>query len=466
MWRTLAFGLALVAISAQTQAQPSAGPSNCADFRKNILDMENASVRPPGWVMFDSQLRLMYAKQCIVAPTRRAATEYWYRSDGTPLGIRADYTPPGWDQRTPYRPDGGAYIATPEIGALCAKATNPSLCALAKDVEADCLAPVDTQQRTQCEGILAGRMPDLPQPSEALPPIADLIGPARAAAPRLSDAQISADPGFQRMCAAANQNFNTCAVRRQNMTTMGTGGLGGGSSQAGAFEECQQLYGSVLNMCAATKLVAAPTKPAPTNPPPQQAKAAPPRQEAKPAGGDSRPPPGDPDAARKQQALSQMSPQCRGELNQLLQGADSGDQAKAANAYGSLRGQCDPSLRSLAGIGGLGLPERIMTSRSQRLLDRAMAGDEGAVPGRAAEAAQAGGSSFDMGQVLDFGIALLGVMNGVAGVYSPVSGGLYATRMGSIGNRPVRGTYGQGGPSGPSPGATIYGNGLREGTAR
>jgi hypothetical protein len=109
----------------------------------------------------------------------------------------------------------------------------------------------------------------------------------------------------------------------------------------------------------------------------------------------------------------------------------------------------------------MGLPERIMTSRSQRLMDRARSGDVGAVPGTA-EAVTQGGGSFDSGEVLEFGLTLLNVLSGVAGVYAAMPGGA-AARMGSIGNRSMRGTYGQGAPTyrpqPPSSQSTITGTG-------
>ena len=46
MWRTPAFGLVVVAFSAQVKAVPSRLPE-CVPFRQNIIDMENTSVRRP-----------------------------------------------------------------------------------------------------------------------------------------------------------------------------------------------------------------------------------------------------------------------------------------------------------------------------------------------------------------------------------------------------------------------------------
>ena len=452
MWRTLAFGLASFAISSQVKAAPSGSPE-CAQLRQNILDMENRSVRPPGWVMFDTQLRMMYVQQCIVAPTRKPADQYWYHADGTPLGTRADYSPPGWDPTEPYRPDGGAYTTTPEIAAACARSTNPSLCAMAKEIEADCRTPVDTQQRSQCAGILNGQVPDLPPASEPLPPVADLVGPARAAAPRMSDAQIWADRGFQRMCAAARDNEKTCAQRRQNMQSIGSGQLGG-SGQAGAFYECQQLYGSVLNMCASTQAVAtAPAKTMPAAPP----KPAPPQQ-AKPADGSghSAPPP-----AQPQQP--QMSAQCQQLVSTYVGAAQANDGARALAGYNALKsaGGCgvldkvDSGPPPAAAVGGdPRFPTRRATPLTDSYVQPCNANEAGCAQAmrQLEQAASPEAKSALVMHAISTGLQLgAAVANGLAaGMPQPgvaVRGG--GTNMNSIGNRPVRGTYGQGAPTGP-----------------
>ena len=164
--------------------------------------------------------------------------------------------------------------------------------------------------------------------------------------------------------------------------------------------------------------------------------------------------PSDAAAARRQQAVAQLSPQCRGELNSLLQGADTGNGSKASAAYGDLRAaQCDAQIRALAVAAGVELPERPMSPRLRSLAEKAMNGDEGPVPGTAAAVAQ-GGGSYNAGEVLEFGFALLNVLSGVAGVYAAMPGGAaarYGSNMGSIGNRPVGRTYGQGAPTRPAP---------------
>ncbi len=447
MWRTLALGLVLFAVAAQVKAAPT-GSAECAQFRQNILDMENTSVRPPGWVMFDSQLRMMYAQQCIVSPTRKVEQEFWFRQDGSPTGVKANCL--GANETCPDRPADAAYAATPEIGAFCAKTPNPSVCAMVKGIEADCRAPADTQTRNQCTAILNGETPDLPQPSEPLPPITDLIGPARAAAPQMSDAQIWADPGFQKMCRQADQNFNTCTARRQNMTTMGQGGLGGGSGQVGAFQECQQIYGAVLNMCGATKLAAGvPNKPIPANPPPKPA----PPQQAKPPSAKPPPNPGLSQAPPPPPS-SQMSPQCQQLVSNYVAAAQANDGPRALAGYNALKGA--------GGCGVLAKVDRPMPqspvtpaddprflARGATPLSDQVVGGCDASPAECQRRVQQlrAGVSPEAQAALVMNAISIGLQLGATmaqGMAATMPQG--GTNMNSIGNRPVQHTYGQGAP--------------------
>ncbi|HYD06785.1 MAG TPA: hypothetical protein VEC60_13715 [Reyranella sp.] len=432
-------------IGAATEVR--ADTQSCAQFRESILRMERESVRPPGWVHLAAYLRNLYAKECVVAPTRRADAEYWYREDGSPLGVRADYVPPGWDPAQPYRPEGGAFTTTPEIAAACARSVpfNPGMCAMMKGLEAACLRPVDTQKRVQCEGILAGRVPDLPPASEPLPPILDLIGPARATAPQLSSAQIQADPGFQRMCREAEGNFSTCAMRRQNMRNVGTSGLGS-SGQAGAFYECQQLYSGVLNMCAATKIAAT------AAPPPAAKPAAPPAKPAAPAPGAGR-------SAPAPQQQPQMSAQCQKLVGDYVSAAQANDGPRALAGYNALKsaGGCGVLDKVDSGPPPAPPAQAFPTRRGTPLTDSYVqpcaadqAGcaqamrqlEQGASPeAKAALMMHAISTGLQLGATVAGGIAAMQQPGGGGGV----SGG--GTNMNSIGNRPARGTYGQGAPT-------------------
>jgi hypothetical protein len=276
-----------------------------------------------------------------------------------------------------------------------------------------------------------------------------------------SPSTVPPSPQVLELCKAASANACKCKKSWDEIASVGSQSSGN-NGQARAFGDCYRLYSSVANMCG---LASCP----PSAPPVQQSMPAPPAQTPLATPGASMPPPPkqqpDPAAARSQQAVAQLSPQCRSQLNGFLQGADTGDSGKAAAAYDSLRAQCDAQVQALASAEGMGLPERKMTSRLQRLQGRAMSGDVGALPGTAEALAQ-GGGSFDSGEVLEFGLTLLNVLSGVAGVYAAMPGGAgirYGSNMGSIGNRSVRGTSGQGAPpyrpQSPSSTSTITGTG-------
>ncbi|MGE5149451.1 MAG: hypothetical protein ACM3II_04950 [Rhodospirillaceae bacterium] len=325
------------------------------------------------------------------------------------------------------------------------------MCAMVKGIEADCTAPADTQERNYCKSILNGQTPDLPQASEPLPPIADLIGPARAAAPQMSDAQIQADPGFQKMCEKANENWSKCALQRQNIASLGAPGLGS-NGQAGAFYECQQLYGGVLNMCAAPKLAAAaPNKPIPVNPPPKPA----PPQQAKPPSAKPPPNPGLSQAPPPPPS-SQMSPQCQQLVSNYVSAAQANDGPRSLAGYNALKGA--------GGCGVLAKVDRPMPqpqaapaedprfiARGATPLSDQVVGGCDASPAECQRRVQQlrAGVSPEAQAALFMNAVSIGlqlgaaVANGMAAAM-PQGGG---TNMNSIGNRPVQHTYGQGAPT-------------------
>lgn len=299
----------------------------------------------------------------------------------------------------------------------------------------------------------AGRVPDLPPASEPLPPIADLLGPARATAPQLSTPAIQADPGFQRMCREANDNANTCAARRQNMTSAGAPGLGS-TGQAGAFLQCQQVYMGVLNMCAATKIAAA--KP----PPPAKPPGAPPP--AKPADGTahSAPPPKPP---APQPQPPQMSAQCQQLVSNYVGAAQANDGARALAGYNALKsaGGCgvldkvDSGPPPTIAGGDPRFPTRRATPLTDSYVQPCNANEAGCAQAmrQLEQAASPEAKSALMMHAISTGLQLgAAVANGLAaGMPQPgvAGGGGSGTNMNSIGNRPVRSTYGQGAPTGP-----------------
>lgn len=153
-----------------------------------------------------------------------------------------------------------------------------------------------------------------------------------------------------------------------------------------------------------------------------------------------------PSVDSKQQVFHQMSPQCQALLNRLLEGADRNDTEKAYSAYGRLRAECDAQIRRAAEVANVGLPERILSARAREAMGKALSGD----PGRLAEAYGNRGydGQFDVGEVINFGFALLGLFAGMAGTYAAMPGGAYYSsgRTYTVPNQPARPTYIQSGP--------------------
>jgi hypothetical protein len=164
-----------------------ADQASCKEFRDRIVEMEDAgAARPPGWFVFDQNLRRLYQSFCIDHPTRTRPVEYWYREDGTSTGVR---TTGENGAPAPERPKDGAYATTQEIGDACLKAAgplitdqrgrkiraglDPSLCALDRGVIATCINPIDNKLRTDCAMVLGPdhKVAAIPK-GEALPAIA------------------------------------------------------------------------------------------------------------------------------------------------------------------------------------------------------------------------------------------------------------------------------------------------------
>ncbi|SEP19021.1 hypothetical protein SAMN02990966_04365 [Rhodospirillales bacterium URHD0017] len=162
LWGALAFSVTGGAISV---GDVRADQQSCAQFRDAIIRMETESVRPPGWFALDQHLRALYRQDCLINPTRKPPTEYWYTEEGKPTGVLAS----GAD-----RPADGAYATTPEINERCVERglKEPGMCVMIENLRAACANPVDTQARNHCTSILGkDEKPSLPPPGEALPPI-------------------------------------------------------------------------------------------------------------------------------------------------------------------------------------------------------------------------------------------------------------------------------------------------------
>jgi hypothetical protein len=143
-----------------------------------------------------------------------------------------------------------------------------------------------------------------------------------------------------------------------------------------------------------------------------------------------------------------MSPQCQALLKGLFQSADTGNNAKATEAYGNLRGaDCDRQTRELAQAAHTGLPERQMTARGSSIMNKAMQGDRGPLEATIGNRVnEPSGAGYQFGEVLEFAIAIFGMASSIAGTasalsYVPAAGGNFAARGAGVSR-----TYGQGSP--------------------
>lgn len=488
----MAATLCVLAAGALAPRPAQANVEDCRAFRDNIARTEAEPSRPPGWFRFSQQLRRIYTYSCLArAPAKEK--EFWYRADGAATGVATDKP----------RPADASYATTERIAKICAASNpgNPSVCALAEGLSVACGSPADEREAKSCGMQLGGRYkppagenPDAP----ALPPLtitldgkaypvgdscgdiledieesAGLSEAARALRARFMQKDcpdlvaglerrlgvsasndparfvtalgglaqsgfsstgkapvgfVTSDPGFQRMCEEAETNMKVCDARFNQFK-------GAVDQQANRFNDCRRLYGQVLGMCRNGNALLFKAPPLTTG------KAPPVQTATQPA---AAPPP----PATVPPALAAMSPRCQAQLKSLFQSADTGDNAKAAEAYGNLRGaDCDGQTREVAQIAQAGLPERQMTARGSSIMNRAMQGDRGpleaTIGNRVNEPAGAG---YQFSEVLDFAIAVFGMASTVVGTasalsYVPAAGGNFAAR--GVG---VSRTYGQGSP--------------------
>jgi len=273
---------------------------------------------------------------------------------------------------------------------------------------------------------------------------------------------VTADPGFREMCRQAKNNMDTCEHRQNNMRSMGTDNVGT-ISQAGAFNQCRILYGQVYAMCNSSDLAAQRLAARlPRQSPPAPAKV-PATASAEGAGGQSRMPP---------PAAPGMSAQCQALVRNYVAAAQANNGAKSVADYNALKraggcGVLDQVDRPPPAVAA-GPDPRFVSRGATPLVDQAVtACDQSSDTCEAQIAQLKAGTSPEAAAALvsnAIGIGLqLGTMMGnamMAGVPSAPAIGAgrtmgtgRTTDMSSIGNRPVRSTYGQGspGPSRPAP---------------
>ena len=314
-----------------------------------------------------------------------------------------------------------------------------------------------------------GAYPDQPSPSD----LPDMTIPARILPNGLSAAsawagQIVKDPGYQRMCREAAANENTCRQRQANMRTCrqdpadptkcATDGPLGTAGQAGAFNDCAALYQGVLGMCHAVERGAA--APPAQSRPPQAAKAAPPApSKANPnAPQASSAPPPKPEPAT-------MSQKCQQLVSNYVAASEAKDGPKALAGYNALKqaGGCGVLAQVDKPMPVASAPPaddpRFAARGSTALSDQVIGGCDASPDVCAARVQQlrAGVSPEAVAALwmhaINVGLELSGAMANAATAGMPRVPSVRGPSidMNSIGNRPVRSTYGQGAPTHVAP---------------
>jgi hypothetical protein len=263
---------------------------------------------------------------------------------------------------------------------------------------------------------------------------------------------VTSDPGFREMCRQAKNNMDTCEQRQNNMRSIGTDDVGT-ASQAGAFNSCRILYGQVYAMCnssdlAAQRLASRLPKPPPPARPVQQATA----PAANP--GQSRSPPS---------GAPGMTPQCQALVRNYVAAAQANDGAKSVADYNALKraGGCNvlDKVDRTPAPAPAGPDPRFVSRGATPLLNQTVTPCDQSPDQCAADLAQLkAGTSPEavaamVGNAIGIGLQL-GTMMGnamLSGMPSPAVGAGRTSDMSSIGNRPVRSTYGQGSPYRPAP---------------
>jgi hypothetical protein len=415
MWAAFALS-AFVLLSGAARADEG----DCADFKAKILAADQRGVIFLGYYKLRNQLGHLYAKFCPRDPPVRLTDQQYAKVCGGPV------------------PD--------DPGE---RANMLEMCAV---------------QGAYPDRESVSDLPDMANPQAILP---NGMSAASAWA-----GKIVQDPGYRRMCNEAAANENTCRQRQANMRTctrpdpnnpkncVADGPLGT-AGQAGAFDDCAQLYQGVLGMCHAVDRGA---KAPPVAPKPlQAARPAPPPAQAKPnpnAPQQSSAPPPKPDP-------NAMSDKCQKLVSDYVAASQANDGPKAVAGYNALKqaGGCnvlskvDKPMPPPKGAPTADDP-RFATRGSSALSDQVIGGCDASPEVCAARVQQlrAGVSPeavsalwmHAIGVGLDLAASMTNAAASAAAASQPSvpSGG---SNMGSIGNRPVRSTYGQGAPTYTTP---------------
>lgn len=127
----------------------------------------------------------------------------------------------------------------------------------------------------------------------------------------------------------------------------------------------------------------------------------------------------EPQSTAQSVAISELSTRCKSQLEALLVGTQKKDREKVHAAYAALRAQCEDGIRKLAQAAKTRLPERRLSSRASAALAAAMNRQPGQSPSASGDrsgsrAAANTAPAYDIDEVIELGIGILGLLNGVA----------------------------------------------------
>lgn len=417
----------------------------------------------------DLQLRWLYEKDCLHSLVARP-TDLWFDAEGAP----AAGPPPGGN---------GVFQATEEIGGYCRKSSSPALCALmlqlgegqvlkdgvdrnsakpsdwtppARAIDpADELPPlylVDANGRTAipdaCLSALADRLA-LPRTRAARHPrsrrgdcsavesipakeIANVLSQIRQwqtaalADPTMPSRDprtgyVPKDPGFIEMCSQASRYEATCRQRGDAMSSAPANATPPSASagQTAAFDDCANLYGSVVAMCQGAGW----------------------REEPSPL-------------------FAGMSPQCQTLTQAYLDAAAAKDNAAALVGFGALKTTCPDAVEELAHKVGAAAPAEAASLPPGVLSRPGGAGtlssdvfgrcSRSPAPPECADAPSDAfqGSLYNLAEVLGFAAQVMSVAGNAAALGAAMSAGgpVRGSNMNSLAAPIIRSAPGRGSP--------------------
>lgn len=505
---TVNIATATAPATAPSSSSPPAG--NCTDLRNDIAAMDAQSNAMPGYIGMRVQLASLYNSLCGSSPAQR--TQYWYTADGKQLQPVSAGARPAGAAYAATADIGAqcAGTANPGMCALAAGAaancqTPPS------DLQQSCsvldgygdpsatVAATGGQALPDAQLTVGGKTYDVSDScAQTLARLGDgnasnaqlgscsgalLDALARAAGAARSALATALGPLLQRgfappgaapqggfsaaFCAQMENNAQICKTRRDNMATCVPAAgdptqcapmdnSGASSGQSGAFNDCYQLYSRFAGMCRMNvnqrPQIAAASLPK-SVPPAAKQPAPPPKPNPNAPQASSAPPP--------KPTAPTMSPKCQQLVSDYVAASQANNGPKALAGYNALKqaGGCGVLARVDKPMPAAGAPSaedpRFAARGTTSLSDQVIGGCDAAPDVCAARVQQlrAGVSPEAVTALwthaIGVGLELGGAMANAAalGARVPTAGGPN-TNMNSIGNRPVRSTYGQGSPTG------------------